>query len=63
MLKDPTAAETPLNAHAWNWAGVYGSNFWVDPAIGLSVVALTNTAVAGMTGEFPLALRRAVYTA
>ena len=63
VLKDPTAAKIPPNAGAWNWAGVYGNNFWVDPAIGLSVVALTNTGVAGMTGAFPLALRRAVYTA
>lgn len=63
VLKDPAAAKTPLNAGAWNWAGVYGNTFWVDPATGLSVVALTNTAVAGMTGEFPLALRRAAYAA
>ena len=39
----------------------YGTNFWVDPVAGLSVVALTNTAVAGMTGSFPMALRDAVY--
>jgi CubicO group peptidase (beta-lactamase class C family) len=63
ILNDPAAARLPLNAGAWNWAGVYGTHFWVDPAIGLSVVMLTNTAVAGMTGEFPLALRRAVYSA
>jgi hypothetical protein len=37
------------------------TNFWVDPAAGISVVALPNTAVAGMTGDFPMALRRAVY--
>ncbi len=61
VLKDPAAADLPLNAGAWNWGGVYGNNFWVDPAAGLSVVTLTNTAVAGMTGAFPLAVRRAVY--
>jgi hypothetical protein len=32
---------------------VYGNSFWVDPAARLSVVALTNTAVAGTTGDFP----------
>jgi CubicO group peptidase (beta-lactamase class C family) len=33
----------------------------VDPVARLSVVALTNTAVAGMTGDFPDAVIRAVY--
>ncbi len=63
VLKDPTAANLPLGAGAWNWSGVYGTNFWVDPAAGLSVVALTNTAVAGMTGAFPRAVRLAAYPA
>jgi len=61
VLRDAAAAKSPVNAGAWNWSGVYGPNFWVDPAAGISVVALTNTAVAGMTGNFPIALRRAVY--
>lgn len=61
VLLDPQAAKLPLLAGSWNWAGVYGSNFWVDPAARLSVVVLTNTAVSGMTGAFPLALRHAVY--
>jgi hypothetical protein len=37
--------------------------FWVDPAERLALVALTNTAVAGMFGAFPSALQRAVYPA
>lgn len=61
VLRDPVAAKSPVSVGAWNWSGVYGTNFWVDPAAGMSVVALTNTAVAGMTGNFPIALRRAVY--
>jgi CubicO group peptidase (beta-lactamase class C family) len=61
VLIDPAAAKSPASAGTWNWSGVYGTNFWVDPAEKLSVVALTNTAVAGMTGNFPAALRRAVY--
>ncbi len=62
VLLDPQAANLPLHSGSWNWAGVYGSHFWVDPVARLSVVALTNTAVSGMTGAFPLALRRAVYS-
>jgi len=61
VLKDPAAAKSPVNTGAWNWGGVYGTNFWVDPTAGLTIVALTNTAVAGMTGSFPTSLRRAVY--
>jgi CubicO group peptidase (beta-lactamase class C family) len=63
VLEDPAAAKSPLSKGAWSWSGVYGSNFWVDPVEKLSVVVLTNTAVAGMTGNFPMALRRAVYAA
>jgi hypothetical protein len=35
----------------------------VDPVEELSVVVLTNTAVAGMLGTFPTALQRAAYPA
>ncbi len=63
VLKGPAAAGLPLGAGSWNWTGVYGANFWVDPAVALSAVVLTNTAVAGMTGAFPATLRRAAYPA
>ena len=61
VLTDPAAAHSPLNAGAWNWGGVYGTHFWVDPKAALSVVVLTNTAVAGMIGAFPSALQQAAY--
>lgn len=61
VLEDPAAAKSPLTAGAWSWSGVYGTNFWVESIEKLSFVVLTNTAVAGMTGNFPMALRRAVY--
>ncbi|MBF0851446.1 beta-lactamase family protein [Gluconobacter sp. R75690] len=63
VLTDPTRAGLPLSPGSWNWSGLYGTGFWVDPARELSAVALTNTAVAGMSGSFPRALRHAVYTA
>ena len=63
VLRDPAAAQSALNAGAWNWGGVYGNHYWVDPVAHISFVALTNTAVAGMFGAFPLALQRAVYPA
>jgi CubicO group peptidase (beta-lactamase class C family) len=59
VLTDPAAAQSPLQAGAWNWGGVYGTHYWVDPTEALAVVVLTNTAVAGLIGAFPSALQRA----
>ncbi|WP_033838847.1 serine hydrolase domain-containing protein [Mesorhizobium loti] len=61
VLRDPLAASTPQTAGTWRWGGVYGHSWFVDPALELTVVALTNTAIAGMTGAFPDALRDAIY--
>ncbi len=63
VLLDPVAAGTPQSAGTWQWGGALGSHFFVDPALGLSVVVLTNTAVAGVIGEFPRAIIEAVYGA
>ncbi len=62
VMRDPRAANSPVNAGTWSWGGVYGTQFWVDPVAKLSVVALTNTAIAGMFGAFPDGLRNAVYS-
>jgi CubicO group peptidase (beta-lactamase class C family) len=61
VLADPVAAQTSMNPGSWSWGGVYGTHFWVDPAAALTVVVLTNTALAGTFGEFPSALQRAAY--
>ncbi|UUP18691.1 serine hydrolase domain-containing protein [Nitratireductor thuwali] len=61
VLLDPQAARTPQNAGTWQWGGVYGSHWFVDPADKLTVVVLTNTSVAGVIGEFPAELRDAIY--
>jgi len=51
----------PFGVGTWNWGGVYGSNFWVDPEARISAVVLTNTAIAGMIGAFPVQIVAAVY--
>jgi len=61
VLTDPAAAHTPQGAGTWSWGGVYGHHWYVDPENEITVVVLTNTALAGMVGAFPDALRDAVY--
>jgi CubicO group peptidase (beta-lactamase class C family) len=61
ILKSPAQAKTPMNIGSYQWGGAYGNHFWVDPKAKLTVVELTNTAVAGMTGAFPDAITKAVY--
>lgn len=63
VLVDPVAAATPQTAGTWRWGGVYGHNWFVDPAAGLTVATFTNTAVAGMNGPIREAIRDAVYGA
>jgi CubicO group peptidase (beta-lactamase class C family) len=61
VLLDPERAQTPQSRGTWGWGGVWGHHWFVDPAYELSVVILTNTAVEGMMGRFPIEVRNAVY--
>ncbi len=61
VITDPAAAQTPLSVGTFAWGGVYGHSWFVDRAKGLSVVALTNTAIEGTAGRFPIELRAAIY--
>jgi CubicO group peptidase (beta-lactamase class C family) len=63
VLIDPRAANTPQSAGTFTWGGAYGHSWFVDPERRLTVVALTDTAVEGMSGQFPTAIRDAVYAA
>lgn len=61
VLLDPEAAQTPQGNGTWQWGGALGSHWFVDPSNKLTVVVLTNTAVAGVIGSFPAEIREAVY--
>ncbi|HEV8330119.1 MAG TPA: serine hydrolase domain-containing protein [Steroidobacteraceae bacterium] len=61
VVVDPAAAQSPQSAGTWQWGGVYGHSWFVDPAKKLTVVALTNTALEGMWGKFTTDVRDAVY--
>ncbi|HEU4689307.1 MAG TPA: serine hydrolase domain-containing protein [Vicinamibacterales bacterium] len=61
VLMDPALAGTPQGEGTWNWGGVYGHHWYVDPVNRLTVIALTNTALEGMVGGFVGELMNAVY--
>ncbi|WP_454252823.1 serine hydrolase domain-containing protein [Pseudomonas sp. Marseille-Q7302] len=61
VLRDARLAKTPQAPGTLQWGGVYGNAWFIDPARELSVVILTNTAIAGMSGPFPDAIRDALY--
>lgn len=61
LLKDPVAADTPESPGTWRMGGTYGHSWFVDPEQRLSVVAFTNTALEGMSGQFTIDLCEAVY--
>ena len=63
VLVDPSRTGTPQSPGSWLWGGVYGNSWFVDPRRELSVVLLTNTAIAGMAGPLPDAIRDAIYRA
>ena len=62
IITDPQAAQTPQSAGTLTWGGVYGHNWFIDPQRRVAVAALTNTALEGMNGAFPSALRDAIYS-
>ncbi len=61
VVVDPAAAHTPQSPGTWEWGGVYGHSWFVDPERKLTVVAFTNTALEGMWGKFTTDLRDVVY--
>ncbi len=63
VVEDPIEAMTPQSAGTVRWGGVYGHNWFIDPAEGLTVLSMTNNALEGCTGEFPDRIVKAVYGA
>jgi CubicO group peptidase (beta-lactamase class C family) len=61
VVRDPIAAATSKNVGSFGWGGIYGTTYWVDPLAELSVVALTNTALEGVDGNFRSDVINAVY--
>jgi CubicO group peptidase (beta-lactamase class C family) len=63
VVESPDEAQTPQSAGTIRWGGVYGHNWFIDPAEGLTVLNMSNNAVEGCMGEFPGRIVEAVYAA
>lgn len=63
VLLDQEAAATPHNPGTVQWGGVWGNHWFYDPDTRLAAVMLSNTAVAGMFGDYVDAIRDAIYAA
>lgn len=62
VLIDPEPAHWPSHAGTLRWGGVWGNAWFIDPAAGITVVMLSNTALEGCTGSaFPQEIAEAVY--
>lgn len=61
VVADPAAAGTPQSIGSYEWGGIYGHSWLVDPTHKLIMVSMTNTAVEGCTGRFPRDVRDAIY--
>jgi CubicO group peptidase (beta-lactamase class C family) len=61
LLVDPRATGLPHNPGRWEWSGLYGTSWFVDPVNEICVVALTNTALEGCLGKFPRDVAAAIY--
>jgi CubicO group peptidase (beta-lactamase class C family) len=61
VLTDAGLAKTPQALGTSRWGGIYGHNWSLDPASGLSVESMSNTGLEGCDGAFRFEVRDAVY--
>jgi CubicO group peptidase (beta-lactamase class C family) len=61
VLVDPELGQWPSHVGTLRWSGVWGNTWFIDPAAGLTVVMLSNTALEGCVGgAFPQDVAEAV---
>jgi CubicO group peptidase (beta-lactamase class C family) len=62
VLLDPELGQWPSHVGTLRWSGVWGNAWFIDPAAGITVVMLSNTALEGCVGgAFPQDVAEAVY--
>lgn len=58
---DTEVAAVPFSTGTWNWGGVYGHQWYVDPSRKTTLIVFSNTAMEGCTGRYPLDVRDAAF--
>lgn len=53
VLLNPAETGSPLSPNTWQWGGVWGHSWFVDPVRRMTIVNLTNTTLEGMSGRLP----------
>lgn len=62
ILKNPILAKTPQSKGTYQWGGIWGHAWWVDPTNKLTVVILTNTSTGGLVDrQFSNDIRDVIY--
>ncbi|HEV7692416.1 MAG TPA: serine hydrolase domain-containing protein [Hyphomonadaceae bacterium] len=51
ILLDPAKSGSLTSPGSWQWGGVWGHSWFVDPVRKITVLNLTNTMLEGMTGQ------------
>jgi CubicO group peptidase (beta-lactamase class C family) len=59
ILLDPVASGSFLSPGSWQWGGVWGHSWFVDPVRKMTIVNLTNTTLEGMSGQMPRDVQKA----
>lgn len=60
ILLNPAASGLYLSPGSWQWGGVWGHSWHVDPARKTTIVNLTNTTLEGMIGQLVRDVQKAV---
>lgn len=61
VVTDRRLAMTPQSVGTVRWGGVYGLDWFIDRANGITALTATNNALEGCSGAFPLDIRDAIY--
>jgi len=60
VVEDPVAADRRVSKGAWGWAGAYGTNVHIEPAIDMVTIVLMQTSTPALQRDFENAVAQAI---